>query len=62
MKLELEAIKENEDGSMDCRINFDEDTVRVIMEYGLTTMFKQAIENMQIDHMVQLIDENDKKI
>ncbi len=62
MKLELEAIKENEDGSMDCRLNFDEDTVRVIMEYGLTTMFKQAIENMQIDHMVQLIDENDKKI
>ena len=44
MKIEIENIKENEDGSADCNVYMDEETKEFLMRYALIACITDAIE------------------
>ena len=45
MKLEVEVIEENEDGSADATINFDREALALLIQWGLVAMLKEAVNN-----------------
>lgn len=45
MKLEVEVIEENEDGSADATINFDKEALALLIQWGMVAMLKEAINN-----------------
>ena len=45
MKLEIEVIEENEDGSADATINFDKEALALLIQWGLVAMLKEAVNN-----------------
>ena len=45
MKLEIEVIKENEDGSADATINFDKEALALLIQYGMIAMLKESVNN-----------------
>ena len=45
MKLEIEVIEENEDGSADATINFDKEALALLVQWGLVAMLKEAVNN-----------------
>ena len=44
MKIEVEAIKENEDGSADCNIFLDEEAKNFLIKYAIIASLTEAIE------------------
>lgn len=44
MKIEIESIKENEDGSADCNIYLDADAKDFLIRYALIACLTDAIE------------------
>lgn len=44
MKIELEAIKENEDGSADFNVSMDEEAKEFLLRYALIACITDAIE------------------
>jgi len=44
MKIEVEAIKENEDGSADCIIHVDEEAKNFLIKYAIIASLTEAIE------------------
>lgn len=46
MKISLKITRENEDGSADAVVDYDEDGLKVIVQYGVIAMLKEGIENM----------------
>jgi hypothetical protein len=45
MELEVEVIKENEDGSADATIHFDKEGLELLVQWGLIAMLKEAVKN-----------------
>jgi hypothetical protein len=45
MKLEVEVIEENEDGSADATINFDREALALLIQWGMVAMLKEAVNN-----------------
>lgn len=45
MELEVEVIKENEDGSADATIHFDKEGLELLVQWGLIAMLKEAVNN-----------------
>ena len=45
MKLEVEVIEENEDGSADATINFDKEALALLIQWGMVAMLKEAVNN-----------------
>ena len=45
MKISLKITQENEDGSADAMVDYDEDGLKVIVQYGVIAMLKEAMEN-----------------
>jgi hypothetical protein len=45
MNLEVEVIKENEDGSADATINFDREALALLIQWGMVAMLKEAVNN-----------------
>ena len=45
MKIEIEAIEENEDGSADATINFDKEGLKLLVQWGMIAMLKEAVKN-----------------
>lgn len=45
MKLEVEVVKENEDGSADGTINFDREALALLIQWGMIAMLKEAVNN-----------------
>ena len=76
MKIEVERIKENEDGSADCVINMDKEGTDFIVRYGIVSAIKDAVDiakanytprvygkDMQIsdmEYMKDLVDKQDR--
>lgn len=44
MKIEIENIKENEDGSADCNVYLDADAKDFLIRYAIIACIKDAIE------------------
>ena len=44
MKIEVETIKENEDGSADCKIFVDEEAKNFLIRYAIIGCLTEAIE------------------
>lgn len=44
MNIQLEVIKENEDGSADAIVNFDKEGLEVLVEAGILSILKQYID------------------
>jgi len=59
MLLELSSFEENEDGSMNAVLNADKEATRILLEYGLTAILREAIKNQDPQKMVTL-DDNQK--
>ena len=45
MKLEIEVIEENEDGSADATITFDKEALALLVQWGMVAMLKEAVNN-----------------
>jgi len=46
LKISLKVTRENEDGSADAVVDYDEDGLKVIVQYGVIAMLKKGIEEM----------------
>ena len=47
MKIQLEVIKENEDGSADAIVNFDKEGLAVLVEAGILSILQQYIDKQK---------------
>lgn len=46
MKVQLKVTRENEDGSADAVVDYDDEGLQVIVQYGVIAMLKEGIEDM----------------
>jgi len=64
MHISLEITKENEDGSADAVVDYDEDGLKVIVQYGVIAMLKEGMEHMKkkvnVESMYRLEDAIEK--
>jgi hypothetical protein len=44
MKLVVEVVKENDDGSADAMVHFDKEALEVLVEEGVISILRQHIE------------------
>jgi hypothetical protein len=44
MKIEVKIVKENKDGSADATVTFDKEGLGMLVQEGLLSLLKQAIE------------------
>jgi len=47
MKIQLKVTRENEDGSADAVVDYDEDGLKVIVQYGVIAMLKEGMKEMK---------------
>ena len=47
MDIKIRIVRENEDGSADAVVDYDEDGLKVIIQYGVIAMLKEGIEEMK---------------
>lgn len=47
MKINLKITKKNKDGSADAVVDYDDDGLKVIVQYGMIAILKEGIENMR---------------
>jgi hypothetical protein len=47
MEIQLEVIKEYEDGSADAVVNFDKEGLAVLVEAGILSILRQYIEQQK---------------
>jgi len=45
MKLEIEVISENADGSANAMVHFDKEALELLVEEGIISILRQYIEN-----------------
>ena len=48
MQIQIEIVKENEDGSADAMVHFDKDGLEILVQYGIIAMLKQAIDDYKL--------------
>jgi len=46
LKITVKVTKENEDGSADAQVDFDEEGLQLIVQYGVIAMLKEGMDNM----------------
>ena len=51
MKLVIEVVKENEDGSADAMVHFDKEALEVLVEEGVISILRQYIEKKRKDQL-----------
>ena len=47
MDIKIRIVRENEDGSADAVVDYDEDGLKLIIQYGVIAMLKEGIEEMK---------------
>ena len=48
MKITVNQIKENEDGSADCEINFDKEGLEVLVQWGFVALLTKAVDTYRV--------------
>ena len=46
MKITLKITRENEDGSADAVVDYDDEGLQVIIQYGVIAMLKEGMKKM----------------
>lgn len=46
MKIQIKVTRENEDGSADAVVDYDQDGLQLIIQYGVIAMLEEGMENM----------------
>jgi len=46
MDIKIKIVRENEDGSADAQVDFDDDGLKLIVQYGVIAMLKEGMDNM----------------
>ena len=46
MDIKVKIVRENEDGSADAQVDFDDDGLKLIVQYGVIAMLKEGMDNM----------------
>lgn len=46
MKIQIKITRENEDGSADAVVDYDEDGLKVIVQYGVIAMLEEGMDEM----------------
>lgn len=46
MKISLKITRENEDGSADAEVDYDDDGLKVIIQYGVIAMLTEGLDQM----------------
>lgn len=49
MNIQIEIIKENEDGSADAKVHFDAEGLGILVEAGIINILRQYIEQNKND-------------
>jgi hypothetical protein len=47
MEFQIEVTRENEDGSVDCLLHLDKDTLAFLVQEGFESIIKQFIEQFK---------------
>ena len=47
MNIQIKITRENEDGSADAVVDYDDDGLKLIVQYGIVAMLKEGIEEMK---------------
>jgi hypothetical protein len=45
MNITVRMVRENEDGSADCEVRVDADGMALLLQYGLKSVLREAIDN-----------------
>jgi hypothetical protein len=60
MKIRLKVTRENEDGSADAIVDYDDEGLQIIVQYGVIAMLKEALDHkedrkeiMQLEDAIQ---------
>ena len=53
MQIQVEIVKEHEDGSADALVHFDKEGLGILVQYGILEMLKQAVDKTTIDTPVK---------
>jgi hypothetical protein len=48
MKIEVEIVKENEDGSADAQVSFDKQGLEILVQWGLVAMLTKSIDEYKV--------------
>lgn len=48
MKIEVEIVKENKDGSADAQVNFDKEGLEILVQWGLVALLTKAIDEYKV--------------
>ena len=48
MNIKLKVTRENEDGSADAVVDYDDEGLKVLVQYGVIAMLKEAIEDKEM--------------
>ena len=51
MKLVIEVVKENDDGSADAMVHFDKEALELLVEEGVISILRQYIEQKRKDQL-----------
>jgi hypothetical protein len=46
MDIKVKIVRENEDGSADAQVDFDDDGLKLIVQYGVIAMLKEGMDKM----------------
>jgi len=48
VRLIIKLVKENPDGSGVCNVEYDSEALQLLIQYGLTSIMKEALENERL--------------
>ena len=48
MKIQVEILKENKDGSANAQVNFDKEGLEVLVQWGLVALLTKAIDEYKV--------------
>lgn len=54
MQIQIEIIKENEDGSADAKVHFDAEGLGILLESGIISVLRQYVEQQKRKKELQI--------
>ena len=54
MQIQIEIIKENEDGSADAKVHFDAEGLGILLESGIISILRQYVEQQKRKKELQI--------
>jgi hypothetical protein len=61
MDIIVKVVKENSDGSAECKVDFDAEGMQLMIQWGLIAMLKESFKNKKYNPQVKLEPANERK-